>query len=57
MFPLINNLGALNLTTTDISSVSRANKSIQQDQALESTSGLRALLGAQMPRGVLALLR
>lgn len=57
MFPLINNLGALNLTTTDISSVSGANKSIQQDQALKYTSGLGALLGAKMPRGVLALLR
>jgi hypothetical protein len=54
---LINNLGTLNPTTTDISSVSGASKSIRQDQALKYTSGLRALLGAQMPRGVLALLR
>lgn len=45
------NIGALNLTTTDISSVSGANKAIQQmDQALEYTSGLRARLGAQMSR-------
>ena len=45
------NVGALNLTTTDISSVSGASKAIQQmDQALEYASGLRARLGAQMSR-------
>ena len=45
------NLGALNLSTTDVSTVTGAGKAIRQmDQALEYASGLRARLGAQMSR-------